>query len=206
MDELGLNQVFEAIHAAFDANDLKRVEALLWPALDQYPDLPGLWFHAGNVAFHSGRAALSTVCFERCLELDESGFVLGNLGAAYRRLNQHEEGKRVLELALERDPNGEPALVNMGSLYVNEGEPGKGIPYLEKALALGEAKGRIERGVVWNLALLYLESARFAEGFDFYRRGIGAERLVRSYGSETAGIAEPPILKPEDPRTIEETA
>jgi hypothetical protein len=60
---------------------------------------------------------------------------------------------------------------------------------------LGEAKGRIERGATWNLALLYLEAGRFKEGFELYRKGLGAERLMRTYGK--GDIPEPEVLLPE---------
>lgn len=136
--------------------------------------------------------------FEHCIDLDENPLVLANLGAAYRRLNQHENGLRVLRAALDRDPDYQPALVNLGSMYVNEGNPGPGIPYLEHAVELGRAAGKQERGAVWNLALLYLEAGRFAEGFELYRQGLGAERLIRTYGHEKEGIPEPALLQPND--------
>src|SRR5690606_3033410 len=98
--------------------------------------------------------------------------------------------------ALDRNPTYEPALVNLGSMYVNEGCPEKGIPYLEKAVTLGKKRGRIENGAEWNLGLLYLEAGRFKEGFDIYRRGYGSERLSRNYSKDPA--AEPKLLEPDD--------
>lgn len=194
MHEIGLPQVLAGIEAAAQAGDHAKVEALLWPALDQFPDLPQLWFYAGNVLFQTGRAALAVRALEYAAQLDEQPLVLANLGAAYRRLNRIEEGRRVLTAALERDPDYAPALTNMGSLYVNEGNPHAGIPYLERALSAGE------RAAAWNLALLYLEAGEFARGFDLYRLGHGHERMVRSYGSDTYGIPEPKLLEPDDPR------
>lgn len=194
MLELGLSQVCDEIGDAFSRNDLKRVDQLLWPALDQFPDVPQLWFYAGNLNFHTGKVALSAQCFEHCINLDENPLVLANLGAAYRRLNKHAQGLSVLKMALDREPDYEPALVNIGSMFVNEGTPELGIPYLERAVAIGEKKGRAERGSTWNLALLYLEAGRFKEGFELYRKGLGAERLLRTYAYE--GHPEPEILEP----------
>jgi tetratricopeptide (TPR) repeat protein len=182
MFEVGLEQVCEEINDAFGGKNFARVDSLLWPALDQFPEVPQLWFYAGNLAFKTGKAALSAMCFERAVQLDENPLVLANLGAAYRRMNRHEDGLAVLQRALERDPNYEPALVNYGAMWVNEGRPENGIPSLEKAVALGRARGKLEEGAEWNLGLLYLEAGRFAEGFDIYRNGYGAERLVRTYG------------------------
>lgn len=196
MFEVGLTAVCDEINGAFRQSNFKRVEELLWPALDQFNDLPQLWFYAGNVFFQTGRPALAARCFEHCIKLDENPLVMANLGASYRRLNQHENGLAVLNATLERNPDYEPALVNLGAMYVNEGTPETGIPPLEKAVALGSAKGRMETGAEWNLGLLYLESGRFAEGFDIYRRGYGSERVVRNYAY--GDQPEPKRLEPED--------
>lgn len=195
MFEVGLESVCAEIGEAFREGKHQRVEQLLWPALDQFSTIPQLWFFAGCIHFKTGRVALATVCFERAVELDSNALVLSNLGASYRRLNQHENGLSVLRMSLERAPDYEPALVNLGAMYVNEGCPEKGIPYLEKAVALGKAKGQLETGAEWNLGLLYLEAARFAEGFDIYRNGYGAERLVRTYAH--GEVEEPQRLSPE---------
>jgi tetratricopeptide (TPR) repeat protein len=190
--EVGLPAVCEEINQAFSKGNFARVDALLWPAIDQFHDLPQLWFYAGNLAFKTGRAALAVLCFERCITLDENPLVLANLGAAYRRLNDQEGGMAALSAALEREPDYEPALVNYGAMFVNEGQPEKGIPALERAVELGRAKGKCETGAEWNLALLYLEAARFGEGFDLYRGGYGAERWcarmrTRACGAQASG-------------------
>lgn len=195
MQEIGLHQVFAEIEKAFTAHDFNRLEALVWPALNQFSDLPQLWFYAGNLLYQTDRVAISVRAFERCLELGENPLVMANLGAAYRRLNAHDEGIAVLKAALDRKPDFTPALVNLGSMFVNEGCPNDGIPYLERAVAIGARSGVYEKGSTWNLALLYLEAGRFAEGFDLYSRGLGDERLMRTYGKESKGVPEPPILQ-----------
>lgn len=196
MFEVRLEQVCEEINQAFRAQNFNRVEHLLWPALDQFVDMPQLWFYAGNVFFQTGRPSLAVLCFTRCLELDDNQLVLANLGASYRRLNDQERGLMVLQAAIDRDPDFEPALVNYGAMFVNEGCPERGIPALERACELGRARGQLEKGAEWNLGLLYLEAKRFAEGFDIYRRGYGSERLVRNYAY--GEVKDPPRLEPED--------
>jgi tetratricopeptide (TPR) repeat protein len=197
IQEIGLNQVFAEIDKAFAENNLQRIDNLIWPALNQFPDFAQLWFYAGNLLFQMDRAAAAVVCFQRCVDLAENPLVLANLGAAYRRLNAHDQGIAVLKAALDRVPDYAPALVNLGSMFVNEGCPHDGIAYLERACDLGRKRGTYEKGATWNLALLYLEAGRFAEGFDLYRRGLGDERLMRSYGKESKGVAEPEVLQPE---------
>lgn len=203
MEEIGLGHVIEGIGDAFKKADLKRVEALLWPALNQFSQTPQLWFWAGNLFFQTDRAACAAVAFQRCLDLDDNPLVLANLGASYRKLNRHDEGISVLEAAIDRQPDYQPALVNLGSMYVNEGCPEKGIPPLEHAVELGRKAGKMERGAEWNLALLYLEAGRFKEGFSLYRNGYGNERLVRTYGKESMGIPEPQHLEPDSPTVID---
>lgn len=203
MEEISIQHVLEGIGDAFAKSDLKRVEALLWPALDQFSDIPQLWFYAGNLFFQTGRAAPAEAAFQRCVQLDDNPLVLANLGAAYRKLNKHEEGTRVLQAAIDRNPDYQPALVNLGSMYVNEGCPEKGIPHLERAVELGRKTNNMERGAEWNLSLLYLEAGRFKEGFEFYRHGYGKERLVRAYGKDSKGVPEPARLEPDSPATID---
>lgn len=187
MQELTLVQVFEQIEEAFKAKDLRRVEALLWPAVEQFPDIAQFWFYGGCVFFQTGRAAVAAQLFRKAIELEDGPHIYSNLGACLRRMNLHDEGKLVLEQALDRDPNYAPALVNLGSMFVNEGNPRGGIPYLERALEIGT-----ERGAGWNLALLYLEDGRFGEGFDLYRKGIAHERLVRQFSRKPEN--EPALL------------
>lgn len=196
MFELPIQAVCEQINEAFGKRDLSRVDSLLWPALDQCPELPQLWFYAGNLAFQTNKVALAARCFEHAIDLDENPLVLSNLGASYRRLNDQESGLAVLKECIERNPDYEPALVNYGAMFVNEGNPLPGIAALERACELGREKGKMETGSTWNLGLLYLEAGRFAEGFDLYRSGAGAERLIRTYGYE--GVEEPKRLDTAD--------
>ena len=184
--------VFASIEEAFKNEDVPRVEALLWPALDQFPFESRLWFYGGCVYFKKGQVAVAQALFHRAVDLDDAPHIYSNLGACYRRLNLHEEGIHVLKMAVEKKPDYVPALTNLGSMFVNEGRPEEGIPYLEKAKAIGT-----ERGAVWNLGLLYLEAARFAEGFDHYREGVTHERSTRSFGSKDGSIPDPLLMTPE---------
>ncbi len=42
MQEIGLEVVCDEIASAFKANNHERVDQLLWPALNQFPELPQL--------------------------------------------------------------------------------------------------------------------------------------------------------------------
>lgn len=192
MQEVGLEVVLERIAKAFVEQKLDTAEAYLWPALDQFPNVAALWFFAGNIWHQRGMLEPSVLAFQKCLDLDYNPNVLTNLGASYRRLNRYDDGIRTLEQAIRDMPDSVDALVNLGGMYVNEGNPYPGMAHLERARKIeGKGKSRAE----WNLALLKLESGDFKEGFELYRRGIHAERPCRKYSQDEA--AEPALLTPE---------
>jgi len=185
-EEVALDGVYAATEEAFRKENLERAEYLLMPAIDQFPNDARLLFYTGCLLFKKGYVHLAALAFKRAIELDDAPHVYSNLGACYRRMNLNDQGLEVLRLALDRSPDYAPTLVNIGSMYVNEGNPAGGIPYLERAVEIGG-----ERGAVWNLGLLYLESARFAEGFDNYRAGVQHERAERKYGSPSRSCSRP---------------
>ena len=194
MHEMGLPAVMQAIEKNLAEGKVGAAENLLWPALSQYPTVAPLWFYAGNVMVQTGRDPMAMICYQHSDELEPNAYVLGNLGAMYRRLNRTDESRTVLDLALFRDPNNISALANRGAVAVNNGNPAEGIPFLERAKELGT-----DHAADWNLALLYLEAGRFREGFELYATGIGHERFIRTY-SWPGGPAEPALLTPESPR------
>ena len=57
--ELGLTRVINQVMDALESENFALCEALLMPALDQFPELPALWFHAGNLFFATDRLAMS---------------------------------------------------------------------------------------------------------------------------------------------------
>jgi tetratricopeptide (TPR) repeat protein len=196
--EMQLSQVFAAIEQALHDKNLQKVQALIGPAVEQYPEVSQLWFYLGCFFYKTGASAVASVLFHRAIELDDAPIVYSNLGACLRRMNLHEEGLLALHMALDRAPRMLETLVNLGAMYVNEGTPELGIPYLERARELGQDKQ--EHGCLWNLGLLYLESGRFAEGFDLYRVGLLHQRESRKFGSEEHGIPEPAWLDQEKER------
>lgn len=195
MLELGLQQVFSGIEEALVSKNIARAEYLLWTALDQYYDLPQLWFFAANIHLEKGHSALAVQAFKRALELEENPIFWGNLGAAYRRINQTDESRRCLARALEMNPNDGSSLTNMCATFVNEGNPHPGIEYGERALKTPQ--GDRAR---WNLALLYLEAGRFQEGFECYHAGLNHERQLRMFTKPAEREKEPVLLQPDHQR------
>lgn len=189
MYEMSMDQVFAEVEKSIEQNDLKRAETLLFPALDQFSDLPQCYFHAGNIFFRSDRPGLAALCYERSIELDPNPHVMANYGAALRQMNLNERSLEVLEKAREFDPENPSLWTNICACYVNEGNPKPGIEAGENALKYKPDFAR----ALWNLGLLYLEDGQFEKGWSHYRKGLGKERMVRNY---TDGD-EPEFLSPE---------
>lgn len=194
MQAIGLQQAFPEIEYCLahlkEPGNREKVEALLWPALDQFPEIAPFWFYAGAYLAQTGRHALAIRCFERSYELQPNPEILSDMGACYRCLNRSDDSRRMLLRSLEHLPDDSRTLTNLCGSYVNEGDPWPGIEYGERALAL-EANDKAK----WNLSLLHLEAANYARGFDLYSEGKHEHREQRDYA--LPGEAEPSLLTPE---------
>ena len=102
---------------------------------------------------------------------------LNNLGAAYRNEHCNAEARDAFEQALKVEFHPD-VLANLCALWVNEGNPAKGIPYGRQCLELrpNHPQGN------WNLGLLLIENKQYEEGFKFYAEGFQTgERIIRMY-------------------------
>src|SRR5690348_14526321 len=140
MQPLGLAQVIETLQSSI-ANlkaegALERTEQLLWPALDQFPDVPPLWFYAGCYLTLTGRHALALRCYEKSYELQPNPVVFIDIGATYRCMNLVEKSRAALLRGLDAMPDDPQILTNLAGSYVNEGDPWPGIEYGERAAAI----------------------------------------------------------------------
>jgi len=176
--EVGLATVLQNIAKALDADEIAIAEQLIMPALDQFPQLPQLWFHAGNCYFAMDKQAMASVCYERALELEPVAAGMGNLGAVYRRMGRHDEAMAMLTRAADIDPDQPQVWNNIAACYINEGQPEVGLVAIKKALDLDPGFSRAH----WNAALLYLEAGNLGQGFKEYRWGIGKDRILKGYG------------------------
>ncbi len=110
-------------------------------------------------------------------EADPRIEIFNNLGAAYRNEHYNDKAREAFEKALSIEAHPD-VLANLCALWVNEGEPTKGIPYGRMCLAQDAThkQGR------WNLGLLLLENKEYEEGFNFYAQGFfTGDRIIRSY-------------------------
>ena len=186
MHTIGLEDVVDGIQQAIKDGRYNTADEYLWPALDQRPQSGILWFFAGVLSSLRGRHALGIECFAKSAELEPHQGIWSNLGGTLRALNP-ELGRTVLERGLDHFPDDPHILANLCGSYVNEGNPEPGIAYGERAMHSEEGGPEAK----FNLALLYLESGRYAEGFDLYATGHHRLREQKVYDPD------PPQLTPE---------
>jgi tetratricopeptide (TPR) repeat protein len=187
MQELRLDQVVERISEAIRDENLKLAHELLWPALNQKPDVGPLYFYAGILSSFEGRDAVAYQMFRRSHELEPHPANWANLGGVLRSMGRVEESREILRKGLDHAEKPVEIYANLCGSYVNEGDPWPGIEYGEKALALKADHG----GAKFNLALLYLEAGEYARGFDYYADGAHRHRIEKTYQPD------PPELTPE---------
>jgi len=200
MQEITLEKVCGDIETAINTRNWQLVEALLWPAMDQYPDIPILSFYAGNYFFQTDRNQMSTIMYERGLRLEPNPVVMSNVGAALRRMGRMDEATRWLRKSVGYEPDNANAWTNLCATYVNEGNPDAGLAYGKRALKCrvwGADKDYVIRRAKWNMGLLYLERGDFKRGFGFYREALGDQRPIRSYGTQGNEEAVTPFPEPQ---------
>jgi tetratricopeptide (TPR) repeat protein len=86
------------------------------------------------------------------------------LGLAYINLNQHEKALEILTQSLEQQPNAQRALLNMGFTYYELGDFTNAEAYYHRAIAVNPDWPRGH----FNLSLLYLTQAKYAQGWAEY--------------------------------------
>ena len=177
--EVGLHAIVEQIADSITSENTELTERLIWPALDQFPFVPQLWYHAGNHLFSIGKLTLAAMAYEKAIELEPNAVCYANLGASYRQLNRADDALRVLTQSVEIDPESKSAWTNLAACYINEGTPEIGLEHANKALAIDPTFNRAQ----WNAGLCHLELGNFRKGFEFYEAGLDHDRILRSYGN-----------------------
>lgn len=187
MQERRLDEVVQHIQEAIKAEDYGKASALLFPALDQHPNVAPLYFYGGVLLSMEGRLVPAFEMFRRSQELSPHPANWSNMGGALRQLGRVEEARALLLKGLDVGGADMEILSNLGGSYVNEGEPHKGIEYCERALELDPQHG----GTLFNLAMLHLEAGHFDKGFDLYAEGFHKHRGGKVYEPD------PPTLTPQ---------
>jgi len=187
-----LGDLFSQVHARHFEASQKRDMKTISECADQYeqmlndaPEDLTLLFSAGTAKMQLGYNGSALALFEKALRIKELPEIWNNMGTAHKADNRNQIAEQCWLKALELRQDAD-YYNNMSTLYINEGNPGPGIVWCEKGLALDPTHARLH----WNHSLLLLESGRWAEGFAEYDWGIeSVDRPLRNY-------SEPPEKVP----------
>lgn len=162
--------VAEALDGPFDQRRLDISHEILTQAILKEPDSFWLNFWLAGVKNRVGDIIGSTALLQRCLGLEGARVleVWNNLGSIWRRVNVTEKAREAFFNAHEADGENPDVLNNMGTLFVNEGDPKTGEKYLREAIAIQPGHTHAN----WNLSLCLLEQQIWGEGFERYVWGL----------------------------------
>lgn len=206
-------------------NKLREAEAALGRLLSEDFDNPVLTFALGMTYLADRKTGVAYAMLRRALErLDEADaayqklgifqpdsskegkrkFVrmqkaecLMGIGLCWRYEENKPEAARCFERALSLAPEHADLLANMGCMYVNDGRPEGGIPWLRKALEIEPGHPEAK----FNLGLLQLELGQWKEGFANYDEGSHRKNgLGRIYRHPDG--TELPLWKGEDGKRV----
>lgn len=182
-------ELFEQATQCHMTGDFAKAEELYDQLLTQNHDHPGLLATMGTLFVQTNRCGLAIAMLERAIEKAKNppSDVLSNLGLAYKYAGLHDKSRHCLEMSIKNDPNAE-TLTNYASLFVESGEPEKGIRVLEKALDKNPELALAH----WNYSLNLLESGRWDKAWDEYEWGFkSGQRIDRALGDKPVWNGEP---------------
>ncbi len=91
----------------------------------------------GIIALDGGNAEAAAILFEQALMLEpENLAALTRLGQTWLQLVKLDKAQAILEQALAIDPAFAPAHSLLGQVFLTKGQPGEGVPHLERVLEL----------------------------------------------------------------------
>lgn len=147
----------------------------------KFPDEPMPYYMLAMWLLEDGQDHLAIPVLHYTISLaPENPEMWSNLGGMFKKQEHRERAIACYQTALKIDQNFAPALKGMAGTFVNQGNPGPGLEYAKRALAIeGEHKIAARN----DLALLLLESGDWENGFREYRSRADLPMYhVREYG------------------------
>lgn len=174
----------------------KNTEALMqvlsqaYALQNQAVDSPSILMTVGTILMQLGFHGVAIQILERTRQLaPDMSQVWNNLGTAYHLAHRNDMARKYLteanRLAIKAtgQPNGE-ILNNMGTMYVNQGDPNAALDILDQAVKLTKYHPQS----CWNSALALLELGRF-EGFAWADYGLqSGDRPLKKYVTKKGEI------------------
>jgi tetratricopeptide (TPR) repeat protein len=152
------------------AKDYQKAEAIYLNILNYDYENPNALFLLGTLYQQTEREGLSINLFKRLVDkMGDSSSVYNNLAAAYHVGTFNGEALNTYMLANNLAAGKDPDILgNIGGMFVNVGEPERGLEWFDKALAIDPNHVNSR----WNKSLCLLELERFEEGFKEYEYGL----------------------------------
>ncbi len=166
---------------------LDEAENLYLAGVGQNPEDWVLLFHLSLLYQQQQKPALAAIVLERAHVLNPGKYeICSNLGILYRMSDQYDKAQHFLSLAMKLSKGVDPDVyVNLGSLYVNEGNPEDGEKVLRDGLKVDDSNHLAH----WNLSLCLLEQGKWGEAWEHYLHGkYPHESKFAAQGEEAEGL------------------
>ena len=146
-----------------------------------YGNIPALTL-AAHILIDSERIGLAHALMIAANKLaPDEPVILNNIGICYEKAQDYEEAEKYFIEALNRNPNDDLALTNLGFIYLQLGKPDKAIYCCDKAIRL---RPKIPHAR-FNKGQAQLLQGKYKEGWENYEANLGKHmgRKERVYGN-----------------------
>lgn len=182
------DEIFALAYKALEDGRIDEAEYRFNYLLNTKSDNPALYFFVGGINLRRKHYTAAEILFKHALKLHLSekkkmdnailAAIYNNLGFVASWRQDRNKAREYFLKALSTEPKSPDPMVNIGSLYVNNGTPEKGIEWFDKALAIDPDNAHAK----WNASLCHLEAGHYDIGFDWYEAGFQTgDRIDRNY-------------------------
>lgn len=148
---------------------------------DNYGHVPALTL-AAHILIDSERIGLAHALMYAASKIaPEEPVILNNLGICYEKAQDLDEAEKYFIKALNRNPNDDLALTNLGFVYLQKGKPERAIAICEKAIRVAPKVPHAR----FNMGQAQLLQGNYREGWKNYEANLGKHqgRRERVYGT-----------------------
>ena len=136
------------------------------------PENADAWYLLGRAKYSLGDFVQSVSSFEHALALRPRYIEAeNNLGLSWKELNHPEKAQAAFQMAIDWEgstPQDAQPFLNLGTLFADQDNPGKAVPYLEKAAELSPDNPKIHE----ELADAYAAQANLAKAQEELERAV----------------------------------
>lgn len=167
-----LEQALRKAHKYQLDGDYFNAEKLFDQIVAYDPEEPLSCYLYGCLLLDTQRVGLAIQLLSRAMDLAHSqgkqknmAYIPNALGSAYRTIGQVEAARKLYDYAREMDPSDISPFINLGGLYINEGNPEEALKLCNEILEKVPDDARTLK----HKALALLELGRYEEGWKFYK-------------------------------------